>query len=460
MTRINTNVSSLVAMSDLGKSNSSLETSLQRLSSGLRINTAKDDPSGLIISELLRSEMTSIRTAVDNTNRASNVISTAEGALNEVSSLLNDIRDLVVEAASTGALTAEEIEANQLQIDSAVESITRIANSTTFGGTQLLNGNMDFQITGLTAADISDAKISQASFGDSATQTVSYDVDSVATQASIALNDDAGGDGLVVEVTGNKGAMTFTFDSGTSAADMREAIHAARDITGVEESGTNLVSSDVGSEQFAQVRVISGSAGALTDTRDTGDDAVGTVNGQAFTAVGNVVQVNSAVLKAELTVASAGDGSFTLAGGGATFQIGQEINSNGQVRMGIQSMTASNLGGGTTPGFLQSIVTGGANSLLQENFSEASQIIDKSILDVATLRGRLGALQLNTLDTNVNSLQVTLENLTASESTIRDTDFAAETASLTRGQILVQAGTSVLATANATPQNVLSLLGG
>ena len=109
---------------------------------------------------------------------------------------------------------------------------------------------------------------------------------------------------------------------------------------------------------------------------------------------------------------------------------------------------------------MSSIVTGGTNSLLEGNQAEAAEIVDKAILDIATLRGRLGALQRNTLETNINSLQVTLENLTSSESTIRDTDFAVETSQLTRNQILVQAGMSVLATANSTPQSVLSLLQG
>jgi flagellin len=450
-------------MSDLFKSNQSMETSLQRLSSGLRINSAKDDPAGLIISEMLRSEMTSISQAIDNTERASNVIATTEGALNEVSSLLNDVRDLVVEAASTGSLTAEEIDANQLQIDSAVESITRIANSTTFGGTQLLNGNLDFQTSGVTATDISQINIDQASFGAASSVTVDYADITAATNGTIAFNEDAHAtDGLVVEVTGNRGSMTFSFAGDADAADMRDAIDAAKDVTGVEANGNNLRSVGVGSDQFVQIRIVSGSAGAIADTRDTGDDISGTINGQEIVGDGNVATINTTSLKAEVTfeAGTAASGSFDIDGGGATFQIGQEINSNGQVRLGIQSVTASNLGGGTAPGVLSSIVTGGGNSLLDSKQADAAEIVDKAILDIATLRGRLGAVQRNTLDTNVNSLQVTLENLTSSESTIRDTDFAKETAQLTRNQILVSAGMSVLATANSTPQSVLSLLRG
>ena len=134
MSRINTNINSFQANRALTKNQADLSTRLQRLSTGLRINTGKDDPAGLIASETLRSEINGISTAVDNTNRASNVINTAEGALNETSSLLNQIQSLVLQSANTGALSDEEIKANQLQLDSILTSINRIANTTEFGG--------------------------------------------------------------------------------------------------------------------------------------------------------------------------------------------------------------------------------------------------------------------------------------------------------------------------------------
>ena len=131
MTRINTNVSSLVAQNRLNKTNSDLQTSLTRLSTGLRINSGKDDPAGLIASEALRSDITSLNKAISNTNRASQIIATADSALGQVSSLLNDVRGLVVEAANRGALSDDEIAANQLQVDSSLEAINRIAQTTT-----------------------------------------------------------------------------------------------------------------------------------------------------------------------------------------------------------------------------------------------------------------------------------------------------------------------------------------
>jgi flagellin len=129
------------------------------------------------------------------------------------------------------------------------------------------------------------------------------------------------------------------------------------------------------------------------------------------------------------------------------------------VNIGIQSVAASKLGDSDV-GFLNDLVTGGPSTLVAGNARKASQIIERAIRQVAVLRGRLGAFEKNTLETNINSLSVALENVTASESSIRDADFAQETAALTRAQILTQAGTSVLATANSTPQSVLSLLQG
>jgi flagellin len=149
--------------------------------------------------------------------------------------------------------------------------------------------------------------------------------------------------------------------------------------------------------------------------------------------------------------------AFTVTGGGATYQIGPEVNSQQNVSIGIQSVAASRLGN-EAQGFLSSIITGGASSLVDGNAADASTIVDTSIDQVAVLRGRLGAFERNTLQTTIRSQQIALENLTASESSIRDTDFAAETARLTRAQILVQAGTATLQIANSTAQNVLALL--
>jgi flagellin len=146
MSRINTNIASMNAITRLSANNEDLSVRLQRLSSGLRINAGKDDPAGLIASENLRSEISGINAGIDNSIRASSVIATAEGALNEISALLIDIKGLLVTTANKGALSTEEIDANQLQVDSAINSISRIANATEFQGKKLLNGNLNYTL--------------------------------------------------------------------------------------------------------------------------------------------------------------------------------------------------------------------------------------------------------------------------------------------------------------------------
>src|SRR3954465_615127 len=185
MARINTNVASLTAQRGLAKTQKSLSDTLQRLSSGLRINRGADDPAGLIASEGLRSEISGITQAIDNSSRASNVISTAEGALSEVASLLLNIKSLVVQAANTGALSPEEIKANQLQLDSAVQSITRISNTTTFAGLHLLNGNLDYVTSGVNTGVVKALSINQANFGTATTIPVSVNVVTSAKTAQL-----------------------------------------------------------------------------------------------------------------------------------------------------------------------------------------------------------------------------------------------------------------------------------
>ena len=146
MSRINTNVSSLIAQHTLGRNNAALQQSLTRLSTGLRINSGKDDPAGLIASESFRLDITSINKAITNSERAGQVIATADSALGQVSNLLNDVRGLVTEAANSGALSDEQIAANQLQVDSSLEAIDRIAQVTTFQGRRLLDGSLDFLV--------------------------------------------------------------------------------------------------------------------------------------------------------------------------------------------------------------------------------------------------------------------------------------------------------------------------
>ncbi|MDZ4851367.1 MAG: flagellin [Pirellulaceae bacterium] len=215
MTRINTNVSSLTAQTRLQRTNNDLQTALTRLSTGLRINSGKDDPAGLIASESLRSDITSINKALSNTQRASQIIGTADSALGQVSSLLNDIRGLVTEAANKGALSDDEIAANQLQVDSSLEAINRIAQTTTFQGRKLLDGSLDF-ITkaGTGFGTVSDLKIDQANLGATGNISVNVSISSAATRATISNSGVPASSTVAAKSTG-----TITFGTAGSVVD-------------------------------------------------------------------------------------------------------------------------------------------------------------------------------------------------------------------------------------------------
>ena len=152
MTRINTNVSSLIAQTNLARANTALNTSLTRLSTGLRINSGADDPAGLIATQNLQSDIIGVNAGISNSQQANSLIATADSALSQVSSLLDSIRGLVSQSANTGALSQAQIQANQLQVDSSLQAIDRIANSTTFGGQKLLDGSLNFINTSAGAA--------------------------------------------------------------------------------------------------------------------------------------------------------------------------------------------------------------------------------------------------------------------------------------------------------------------
>jgi flagellin len=474
MARINTNVASMTAQRGLAKTQKTLNDTLQRLSTGLRINRGADDPAGLIASEGLRSEISGITQAIDNSQRASNVIATAEGALSEVASLLLNVKSLVVQAANAGALSPDEIAANQLQVDSAIESITRISNTTTFAGLYLLNGSLDYITSGVVTSSIGALHISQANFGTNANIPVQINVITSAKTADLQFRTSAITQPITLEVTGTTGVEVLTFTSGTAASAIAFAVNRVADATGVKAelinsanaaSGISFLSSGYGTKEFVSVRAQSGSFATVdkdgnSKTRAIGDDAVATINGALTVGDGLSIKLNTTTLDLDLKLSEnfgIGSSSFAITGGGALFQLGPQVVSNSQVNIGIGSVAASSLGDSDI-GFLNDLVTGGNATLVGGDAAAASKIVERAIKQVAVLRGRLGAFEKNTLDTNMNSLSVALENVTSSESSIRDADFAAETAALTRAQILTQAGTSVLATANSTPQSVLSLL--
>ena len=513
MSRINSNTPSMVAQFNLSRSNDNLQVRLNRLATGLRINRGGDDPAGLIISERIGTDINGVEQAIKNGERASSVISTTEASLAEVNELLNSVKALVVEAANTGGNSKEERDANQLQIDSAIRSITRISNTATFGGLNLLDGSLDYITSGVSSSDISKAQIFGASFIGTTQFQVEVDVLNSAQKGALFMEPVAGPlsangttSSMTLQVGGSRGVLEIDFPSGTPFQDIVDAVNSRTSLTGVTASlvNGNTTSGVVfnaekhGSSSFVsveRVNIPAGEAGpnlykfgnneslnatfAFSDTglvtanRDTGRDVVALVNGALANGDGLTVSTNSPILSSQITLAeafasdpTATASRFDIIGGGSMYQLGPEVSALQQENIGVQSMAASKLGGTLSSGvmqFLASLQSGGDNDLeasLQRNdFSTASAIIDTSIDDVTILRGRLGAFERNVLDTNRRSLQSAVENLSASRSVIRDADFAVETSELTRAQILQSSGTSVLGLANQQAQSVLQLLG-
>jgi flagellin len=273
---------------------------------------------------------------------------------------------------------------------------------------------------------------------------------------------------LVFKLAGASGSQVFSFTAGNTLTNIVDSINLVSDATGVSatnNAGTlEFNSTAYGSSAFVDIDVRSEGAGGLfttglNATRNTGTDIVATVNGTQANGNGNRLSINTSSLELNLTVeaGSSTDINFTISGGGAVFQLGPDVVSTQQARIGISSVNTADLGG--TNGRLFELRSGSAKDL-QSDTTGAARVVDEAITKVTQLRGRLGAFQRTTLETNIASLKDTLTNLTEAESSIRDADFAAESARLTRAQILVQSGTSVLQIANQNPQQVLSLLRG
>jgi len=518
VSRINTNIQSLIAQRVLGQNSLGLNRSLERLSTGFKINRGKDDPAGLIASENLRSELKSTNAAISNAERADQVVNIAEGGLQEVSGLLTELQGLITNSASSAGLSSSEKAANQLQIDSILQTIDRISSATSFQGVKLLNGNYDYKASSV-ASGIDDYKINGAKFN-GASQAVNVLVTQSAQQAGLYLS--MGGAGLdlaasnssfTLEIAGSLGSRELTFTSGTTMTSIAAAINTFTDITGVEatvvasgtaNNGIKLSTKEFGSGEFVSVKIANDGGlsttnlgvyewnaqnfGTLNTTRltdfstttaangvrDSGQDLGATINGLTATATGRTARINTDFLDVEITLNTAtaqalaavggSSGALRITGGGADFQLAGQVDIAGKVSIGIGDVAIRKMGKVETStagtfNFLGDVGSGKALNVVDGDLTQAQKAVASAIEHVSGLRGRLGAFQKNTIGSTIRSLNVAAENTAAAESVIRDADFAAETAGLTRAQILVSASTNVLALANSAPQSALQLLG-
>lgn len=497
MSRINTNVTSLLSQRILKQNNSSLNQSLERLSTGLAINRGADDPAGLIASENLRSEKASIEAAIGNAERADQVMNIAEGGLQEVSSLLLEVQSLVGESANDAGLSNEEKEANQLQVDSILQTIDRIASSTSFQGAKLLNGSFDFTVSGQDPT-VNDYQVNAAKLSHGDTRDIEIVVTASAQHASLFVSAGAtltnATGTFTFEIAGSKGNREFSFASGTTVASVAETINTFKEVTGVSAaavSGGLLVkSTEFGSDEFVSFDIINAGgqlgnvyamsagdednanlvatattfANVTSPIRDDGQDVGAIINGVTATSNGRSARIATDFLDMEIELTEAGSinlatiDAMTITGGGAKFNLGPNVDINNQVSIGLGNVASRKLGD-VNEGYLSQLGSGNTANLVNGNLETAQKIVNSAISQVSSLRGKIGAFQSNVVGTTMRSLGIALENTSAAESSIRDTDFASETASLTRAQILSQASTNILSMANSQPQSALALLG-
>ncbi|HON99386.1 MAG TPA: flagellin [Syntrophales bacterium] len=365
--RIQNNIAAMNAQRNLGISDAGLSKSLERLSSGYRINSAKDDAAGLAISQSFRADIASVKVAQRNISEANALLQTAEGAMNSVADILTRMKELATQAASANVGT--NISKVSDEYDTLVAEIDRIANSTKYANTNLTDGTFSAGNTTSSwnsVSNIYDVNVSNAATG-------SYTVAYSATTNELSIT---------------KGTVTET-------------------VTLSDAGGT------AGQVTFSQLGISFRYTGAMV--ADT---------------------LGAALDTAELSVS---------AGSTAAFQIGYQKNSQSQLGVSIDSIKTTALG-----------VAAGDISTAAKAY-DALATIDSAISTLASSRAEIGAYQ-NRLAYAASNLAITLENFTAAESTIRDVDMASEMTSFTKNQILVQAGTAMLAQANAVPQQVLSLL--
>lgn len=385
---INNNIAALNSYRNLSNTQNDLSSSLEKLSSGYRINRAADDAAGLAISEGLRSQIGGLKVAVRNAQDGISVVQTAEGALTETHDILQRMRDLSVQASNEGGLSTDAKANIQSEMSQLKDELTRIADTTQFNGTKLLDGNYSgtFQV------------------GANAGETISVGVSTAMSAAGLGV------DGVDVTSTGAGLTVAQTTASATGTAGV-VTVDAASDFT-LSESFDNL---------NGTIKMGDTSLDLSTIKFDAGSSAA-----QRLAAVNSALDAKFGATAGETTIAA------TASATGLVFT--QEA--------APAALSADNTLTGTQ-------ATGA---------SVAITTIDDAIKTVSTQRADLGAVQ-NRFDHTINNLNVAVENLTASESRIRDTDMASEMVNFTRSQILSQAGTSMLAQANQIPQGVLSLLG-
>jgi flagellin len=494
--RINQNIMAFNAYRNLSTTNTAMGKSLEKLSSGFRINRAADDAAGLVISQNLRAQVSGLKVATRNAQDGISVVQTAEGALNEVHNLLNRMRDLAVQSSNTGSSDSVARNAAAEEVKQGISEISRISSTTRFGNVSLFSGYSGvFQVganadpnsqitvdigtvsvdkTGAYALDLQGDSIGRygidvASSGIALAGTAPTGASLV---ASAATDTDFSVETVAFNLTvdGVTKAINLNADYGT-AAGVANAINTQFGSNVATQSGGTLTiaSSTTGSSSGVTIAGYTASNAGVADAgfangTDAGTDFVAGTNNVQLTLDGGApatVNLNTFDFDSDgtLTGAELANGFNTITGVSASFLDGKLTltsdtpGSSSAVSLGTGNGAGTSIVGGTAD-----TTTDGVAALVASGSNTGITRIDDAISKISSLRANLGAYQ-NRFESTIANLQVTTENLSASESRIRDTDVALEMVSFTRSNILMQAGTAMLAQANQLPQSVLRLLG-
>jgi flagellin len=431
--RINQNIAAMNSYRNLAVTDGQMAKSLEKLSSGFRINRAADDAAGLSISEHLRAQTGGLKVGVRNAQDGVSVVQTADGALTETHAILQRMRDLAVQASNGGSQDAASQSAADTEFQGLSKELDRISGTTKFGGSTLLDGNYgtgSASVSGVLNADTTNTATVISKDTDASSATYDQDIVTLTGSESLDLT------GSTIDGQAFGGTSTWVAPTGTSynASGYQAALQSSLD--------TYLTADNDGAG--AGVGTVYKAGDVKVSVEDLGN---GTWNVKLESQNATHLNVTGGADYGITTVATEATDVPAVAKTSGTFQVGANNSAQEQIQVAIGNMDSKSLGVAA-----DNLKTTGAAA-------NAIDDIDKAIATVSDQRATLGAFQ-NRFEHTINNLNVALENLTASESRIRDTDMASEMTQFTRSQILSQAGTAMLAQANQAPQGVMQLLRG
>jgi flagellin len=431
MSVINTNITSMIGQSNLSKSQNALQTSMERLSSGLRINSAKDDAAGQAIANRMTAQITGLSTAQRNANDGISVAQTAEGALNQINDNLQRVRELTVQSAN-GTNSEKDLTSIQAEIQQRLDEIDRISEQTDFNGTKVLDEGVKEMSIQVGANDNEQITVALETINSEKLGLSSFSVQ------QNALNVSADPVEYIDVGTGNFAAADVSQAATSLGNLLGKAVNASeltlREVEDSNGAGTGQYAIEYQGEMYAAEQ----------------EAASGNANANNFTVAAVNDGTNNVAVK--LGVHEADDGTRTVTG--------YIENANGGYDQVTLSPTATSMTGTDAAGAVSdsSAVYTAGTEFNGAASADPMKTLDAALNKVDSLRSELGAVQ-NRFESAITNLQTNETNLSAARSRIEDADYATEVANMTRAQILQQAGTSVLAQANQIPQNVLSLLG-